>query len=105
MRTLKFIVEGLSIKKDPDCDFSGIVPGTKGYIQAEFDFDHDWSGCGKMVVFTKQGSQEQVPVRLTNNVCMIPDEVLARRKFKLKVIGIKTGLRLVTNNLEVNQNG
>lgn len=28
MRTLKFIVEGQAIKQDPNCDFSGLIPGT-----------------------------------------------------------------------------
>lgn len=104
MRTLKFIIEGLSIRKDSQCDFSGIVPGTKGYLRAEFDFDYDWSSCKKMVVFSHP-SIESIPVRVTNNTCMIPEEVLKYRKFKMEVIGVKTGLRLATNKLEVEQNG
>lgn len=38
MRTLKFIVEAQNIKEDPNCDFSGLVKGTKGYLYAEFIF-------------------------------------------------------------------
>ena len=38
MRTLKFIVEGQIIKQDPNCDFSNLVPGTEGYLRAEFSF-------------------------------------------------------------------
>lgn len=105
MRTLKFIVEGLIIAKDPSCDFAGIVPGTKGYLQANFKFDYNWSGCEKIAVFTKQGSKDEIPVRIVNNSCAIPDEVLVRRRFKLKVIGVKPGLRLPTNVLEVKQDG
>lgn len=104
MRTLNFIIEGLSIRKDPQCDFSGIVPGTKGYLRATFKFDSDWSGCEKMVVFSRFGI-ERIPIRVINNSCEIPSDVLLRRSFKLKIIGVKPGLRLVTNNLEVKQDG
>ena len=38
MRTLKFVVDKQIIKQNPDCDFSGLVPGTDGYLQAEFSF-------------------------------------------------------------------
>ena len=38
MRTLKFIVEGQIIKQDPSCDFTNLVPGTEGYLRAEFSF-------------------------------------------------------------------
>ena len=105
MRTLNFIVEGLTIKKDPQCDFSGIVPGTKGYLRAEFKFNHEWVGCKKMVIFTKQNGRGQVPVKIINNVCMIPDDVLVKRTFKIEVVGVKPDLRLQTNSLEVNQDG
>ena len=104
MRTLKFIIEGLSIRKDPQCDFSGIVPGTKGYLRAEFNFDHDWTGCEKMVVFSHP-SIERIPVRVINNACMIPEEVLKHRKFKIEVIGVRPKVRLTTNRLEVKQDG
>ena len=38
MRTLKFIVDGQILRQDPTCDFSNIVPGTEGYLIAEFAF-------------------------------------------------------------------
>ena len=104
MRTLRFIVEGLSLKKDPQCDFSGIVPGTQGYLRAEFKFNHDWVGCEKMAVFSRTDVGD-IPVRIVNNACMIPDEILSRRSFKLQVIGVRPGLRLPTNTLEVKQDG
>ena len=104
MRTLRFIVEGLSIRKDPQCDFSGIVPGTKGYLRAEFNFDHDWAGCEKMAVFSYRGIEE-IPVRIRNNACMFPEEILTHRNFKIEVIGLKPGVKLKTNKLEVRQDG
>lgn len=38
MRTLKFIVDEQIIRQDPNCDFSNLVPGSKGYLQAYFHF-------------------------------------------------------------------
>lgn len=43
MRTLKFIVNAQKLEKDPSCDFSGIVSGTKGYLEAEFSVSKEWS--------------------------------------------------------------
>lgn len=105
MRTLSFIVEGQSIKQDPSCDFSGLVPGSRGYLKASFTFNADWSGCEKMAVFSKHGLRDRVAVQLKNGACTIPEEVLNRRMFKVSVIGVNQGLRLVTNTLEVNQDG
>lgn len=104
MRTLSFNINGLAIRKDPECDFSGLVPGTRGYLKASFNFDSDWSGCAKMVVFSRPGL-EDTAVRVHANRCSIPDEVLEKRRFKMKIIGVKPGVRLITNNLEVRQDG
>ena len=41
MRTLKFKVDGQIITKHPDCDFSNLVPGTEGYLRAEFIFSDE----------------------------------------------------------------
>lgn len=62
MRTLKFIAKAQQLKKDVSCDFSGLVKGSKGYLQAEFSFSEDYAGCGKIAVFRNQG--EEYPVRL-----------------------------------------
>lgn len=105
MRTLKFNIDGQTITKDSSCDFSGIVPGSKGYLRAKFTFDGKWNGCEKIAVFQRRNNTEQHPVQIINNSCMIPDEVLVRRNFKLEVIGIRPGFRLTTNSLEVTQDG
>jgi hypothetical protein len=105
MRTLNFIVEDLSIKKDPVCNFAGLVPGTRGYLKAKFNFDQNWSGCKKMAVFTLSNRTADIPVKLENDSCVIPEEVLAKRYFSVKIIGVQPDLRLVTNSLEVRQDG
>lgn len=55
MRTLRFIIDGQSIKKDPSCDFSGLVPGTKGYLKAQFQFSDEWKKCKKAAIFGSVG--------------------------------------------------
>lgn len=35
MRILKFIVDKQIIRRDPNCDFSNLVSGTKGYLKAD----------------------------------------------------------------------
>lgn len=51
MRTLKFIITGQKITKDPDCDFTGIVAGTQGYLRAEFSVSEEWAGCRMAAIF------------------------------------------------------
>lgn len=107
MRTLKFIVEDQILKPDPNCDFSGLVPGTSGYLQAEFSFSHEWKDCAKVVGFYSVMGQEYEPRLLKDNkTCMIPEEALARRKFKIQITGRRrTGYKMITNKLTISQDG
>ena len=103
MRTLKFIVDGLTVKPDPKCDFSGLTPGSNGYLRAEFSFSNEWKSTEKVVGFYSRMGNEYPPQRLKDGrTCMIPAEALRKRVFKLKVIG-QNGL--VTNKLSVEQKG
>ena len=103
MKTLRFIVDGQSIKKDPSCDFKGLVPGTKGYLKASFRFSDEWKGCKKAAVFNSLGREYAVP--LINGTCEIPEEALTWRVFSVKVAGIRDGYRITTNKVEVLQDG
>lgn len=103
MRTLKFIVDGQIIRPDPECDFSGLMPGTEGYLQAEFTFSNEWKSTPKVVAFYSRLGKEYTPQVLKDDgTCMIPLEALKKRIFKVRVIG-KNGL--VTNRLEIDQKG
>ena len=103
MRTLKFIVEGQTIKPDPKCDFSGLIPGTAGYLRAEFTFSKEWVSTPKVVAFYSRLGNEYPPQALKNGkTCTIPAEALRKRIFKIQVLG-KNGL--VTNRLEIDQKG
>ena len=106
MRTLRFIVEGQIIHKDPTCDFTGLVPGSNGYFTAKFTFSKEWDGCTKVAAFYSPLGREYPPRALYDGeTCVIPFEALAKRVFKVQIIGQKGDLRLTTNKLAVSQNG
>lgn len=42
-RILKFIVNGQTIKTDPNCCFTGIVSGSEGCLIANFKFSSEWN--------------------------------------------------------------
>lgn len=107
MRTLKFIVDDQIIKKDPNCNFDDLVPGTEGYLQASFSFTSEWKDCAKVVSFWSMLGREYTPQFLTDGAtCTIPAEALNRRSFKIQVIGKRSdGVQLKTNKVVVDQNG
>ena len=107
MRVLKFIVNGQSIKKDPKCDFSGLVPGTDGYLKAEISFSSEWDGYVKAAGFYSMlGEEYRSYVLADGKTCKIPAEALKRRAFKIKIVGKrKDGPKLTTNKVTVSQNG
>lgn len=107
MRTLKFIVDGLIIKPDPNCDFSNLVPGTSGYLQAEFKFSSEWAGTDKVAGFYSMLGREFEPQVLSaSNICTIPAEALKHEKFKIQIHGLgEADYKLKTDKVIVCQNG
>lgn len=108
MRTLKFIIDKQIIKPDPSCDFSGLVPGSERYLRAEFSFSPEWDGYATVAAFYSRLGVEYEPQVLTKGYfCVIPAEALAKRIFKVQILGTNTdtGQIMVTNKLVVDQNG
>lgn len=107
MRTLKFIVDGQTIMLDPNCDFSGLVPGTEGYLRAEFTFlSPDWNNCIRVATFHSVMGKEYQPQPLVGGkLCKIPREALKRKTFKVAVIGKSGDFKITTNKIAVQQNG
>lgn len=106
MRTLKFIVDGQVIKSDPNCDFSGLVPGTEDFVKVEFSFSSEWAGYMKVAAFYSPLGTEYPPQLLVDGYsCMVPTEALERRTFKIQVIGKKDNSKLITNKIQVVQEG
>lgn len=105
-RTLKFIVDGQTIKQDPRCDFTGLVPGTEGYLKAEFSFSPEWGDSLRIATFHSIMGREYPPQILhLGKTCMIPAEALKRKVFKVGVIAKSGPIKMTTNKVEVIQNG
>ena len=102
MRTIKFVVDGQSIKKDPSCDFSGLVSGSVGYLKAKFQFSSEWHGCKKAASFWL-GDEEHAKMLDSLDSCFIPEAALVTDQFKVSVIGVRPGYRITTNKTRVRQ--
>ena len=103
MRLLKFIVDGQKIRTDPGCDFSNLVPGTKGYLYVQFLLSPEWKGCKVAASFWRY--ENEYPVLLKNGQCEIPEEVLIGKDFGISLTGIRPGYILKTNKIKVRQGG
>ena len=106
MRTLKFKVSGQTISLDPDCDFTNLIPGTQGYLQANFAFSNEWDNCIKVAAFYSNLGREYPPqVIKRNGTCSIPAEALQKSIFKVQVIGQKGDYTIRTNKAVIHQRG
>ncbi len=105
MRILKFKVDGQIISKDPDCDFDNLVPGTDGYLKAEFTFSNEWDNTVKVASFWRNGHECTPQILKDGKSCVIPSEALTSRQFKIGVLGKNKNIKLTTNKIEVVQNG
>ena len=107
MRTLKFIVNDQKLTPDPKCDFEDLVPGTEGYLQAEFIFSKEWDGCAKVAGFYNTTSGKEYPPQplTAENTCMIPAEATAKRTFAIQLLGVRKDFKITTNKTYVCQTG
>ena len=93
MRVLEFEVKQQRIRKQPGCDFSHIVAGSNGYLQAKFNFSSEWDGCRKVATFSGEQPEPETSVFLDeNNCCEIPREALVGKSFDVFVTGAKKTL-------------
>ena len=106
MRTLKFIVDKQVILQDPECDFTGLAPGSEDFLEAEFTFSEEWSGCVKVASFWSVFGEEYEPQPIDDEgKCKVPTEAAAKRVFKVAVLGRNSQYKITTNKLEVAQRG
>ena len=105
MRVLEFDVNGQSLSKSNNCDFSGIVPGSDGYLKAHFTFSNDWSGTVKVAEFRTYTSSDPVSVPIINNECMVPADVTGGNRWYVKIVGKRGSVIILTNNCRVRQEG
>lgn len=102
MRLLVFNVNSQCISKDPNCDFSHIVAGTKNYLRAKFIFSDEWSGCIKAASFWR-GEKEEAVMLNSDGTCDIPPEILTGATFRVSVTGQKNDYRITTNRILIRQ--
>lgn len=100
-RVLSFVVEGQTIKKDEQCDFTGLVSGTKGYYAAKFSFDKTWKDYQKIAVFRTTSTKKYVPI--VDGICEIPDEVTEGLLYYVSVVGVVGDVTLPTTETFVRQ--
>lgn len=106
MRTLRFIVRDQIIEKDPTCNFSGLIPGSSGYINAEFIFSPEWKGFTKVATFFSAMGTEYTPALLKDGKsCIIPSDALKKRVVKIQILGRKDGVTMKTNKVGIFQSG
>ena len=106
MRTLRFLVDGETIKQDPTCDFRGLFLNKDSGVCAEFIFSSEWNDKVKVAAFWSMLDREYEPQALDDkNACVIPKEALWRASFKIQVLGVRGSERLTTNKLVVLQTG
>lgn len=103
MRVLSFNVDAQRISKDPDCDFTGLVPGSRNYLQAHFTFSEEWDRCVLVASFWRGKNEHAVLIK--DNQCEIPPEVLTGRTFAVSIIGQRGDVIIPTNKVYVRQEG
>lgn len=104
MRTLEFRVKKQRLLKKRGCDFSGLVAGSVGYLHAKFYIsDPSWDLCTiKIARFWLEDVEHAMPLD-SNNVCLIPDEVLIGKNFEVSVIGVTKDYKIETNRIKIKQ--
>jgi hypothetical protein len=106
MQTLKFIITGQSIAVDPENNADLLVPGSEGYVLAEFSFSKEWNNCAKVAAFYSNLGREFEPQILKDGkLCIIPKAALGLSIFKVKVFGKKDNYTICTNKVTVHQKG
>ena len=88
IRTLKFIVDGVTVTPDPTCDFTGLFPG-KEELRVEFDFSDDWYRALTVAGFYSVMGTEYEPQVVVNSGCVVPAEASASPVFKIILYGTK----------------
>ena len=103
-RILEFDVNKQRLRKRTDCDFTGIVAGSIGYLRAKFYLSpEEWQDCTIKVAQFWLGDEEFSIKLDASNSCDIPPEVLTGEKFAVSVIGRSSDYQIGTNKIYVKQ--
>lgn len=99
MRLLNFKVDAQKLEKHGD--FSGLYPGSAGYLFACFICDSNWTGLVKVAEFRSHIKDDPISVPVINKRCEIPESICAGKYFFVRLIGQRGNVRITTNNCEV----
>lgn len=102
MRVLNFDVIEQKLQKNPKSDFSGIIRGSRGYLQCSFSLSKEWANC-KIAASFWRFEQEIDAAPVIGGNCVIPDSVTDYREFELSLVGVRKGYRITTNRVRVEQ--
>lgn len=102
MRTLKFSVDGQRLCRDPASDFSGIIRGSRGYLQCSFSLSKEWANCKTAASFWRFDEEIDAAPVIGGN-CTIPDSVTDYREFEVSLVGVRKGYRITTNRVKIEQ--
>lgn len=102
MRVLNFNVNGQKLQRDHESDFTGIIQGSKGYLQCGFNLSREWAGCKIAASFYRFGQEIDAAPVIGGN-CIIPDSVTDYREFELSLVGVHKGYRITTNRVKIEQ--
>ena len=102
MRVLNFDVIEQKLQKNPKSDFSGIIRGSRGYLQCSFSLSKEWANCKIAASFWRFDEEiDAAPVSGGN--CTIPDSVTDYREFEISLVGVRKGYRITTNRVKIEQ--
>lgn len=102
MRVLNFDVIEQKLQKNPKSDFSGIVRGSRGYLQCSFSLSKEWANC-KIAASFWRFDEEIDAAPVIGGSCTIPDSVTDYREFEVSLVGIRDSYRITTNRVKVEQ--
>lgn len=103
MRILEFNVKEQVLTKNPNCDFTGLVSGTKGYIKCKFNFaGSEWNSYRKVAEFLS-GTMTGFYELDDQNEVKLPDKIADRVYFNVQVYGVNGNELIKTNKVLVKQ--
>lgn len=102
MRTLRFFVSGQKLSRNPESDFSGIIRGSKGFLECSFNLSKEWNGCKIAASFWHYDKEIDAAPVISGN-CMVPDSVTDYREFEISLVGVRKGYRITTNRVKIEQ--
>lgn len=104
MRILEFTVRKQRLLKKINCDFSGLVAGSVGYLHAKFEFPYGgWDDYHIKIASFWIGDKESAVQLNEDNMCEIPPEVLTGEEFRVYLIGANKNHKIETNEIHIQQ--